>query len=165
MIPDTQNYLDYTHQTAERFPFDASALFLEQMRYIAANVVSAGGDIAFVTALGDIWQHQTLAIDPGHAARGFKHVANPAVASDLAPTPRTQTVETPMARQGYQLIAGKVPFSVVPGNHDYDAMSTDANHPPNPAETGPASRGILHAGGLTNFKKVFSDKSGFFRGR
>ena len=105
-IPDTQNYLDYTHETAERFPFDASALFLEQMRYIAANVESAGGDIAFVTALGDIWQHQTLAIDPGRAARGFKRVANPAVNSHLAPTPRTQTVEMPMARQGYQLIAG-----------------------------------------------------------
>ena len=28
----------------------------------------------------------------------------------------------PKAAEGYRLISGKVPFSVVPGNHDYDAM-------------------------------------------
>ena len=53
----------------------------------------------------------------------------------------------------------------MPGNHDYDAMWTDANHPPRAADTGPASRGMLHADGLTNFKKVFSDKSAFARGQ
>ena len=56
-IPDTQNYLDYTHQTAEGFPFDANELFLAQMRYVARNLRSQGGDIVFVTALGDVWQH------------------------------------------------------------------------------------------------------------
>ena len=29
VLPDTQNYLDYTHQKAEGFPFEASELFLE----------------------------------------------------------------------------------------------------------------------------------------
>src|SRR5437870_1959586 len=75
-IPDTQNYLDYTHQTTEGFPFDANELFFAQMRYVARNLKSQGGDIAFVTALGDVWQHSTLEIDPGHAARGFKTAPN-----------------------------------------------------------------------------------------
>ncbi|WP_407807752.1 hypothetical protein, partial [Staphylococcus aureus] len=58
-IPDTQNYIDYTHQTAEGFKFDANTMFLEQMQFIADHAKSNGGDIAFVTALGDVWQHQT----------------------------------------------------------------------------------------------------------
>jgi len=52
VIPDTQYYLDYTHQKAEGFPFDANKLFIEQMQYIADNLESQGGDIAFVTSLG-----------------------------------------------------------------------------------------------------------------
>ena len=59
-IPDTQNYLDYSHQTAEGFPFDANELFYAQLRYVASNLKSQGGDIAFVTALGDVWQHATF---------------------------------------------------------------------------------------------------------
>ena len=42
VIPDTQNYLDYTHQKAEGFPFDANKLFIEQMQYIADNLESQG---------------------------------------------------------------------------------------------------------------------------
>ena len=64
VIPDTQNYMDYTHQKAENFPFDANQMFFEQMRYVAANLESQGGEIVFVTSLGDNWQHQTLKIDP-----------------------------------------------------------------------------------------------------
>jgi hypothetical protein len=71
VIPDTQNYLDYTHQTEEGFPFDARDMFIKQMEYIAANTESAGGEIAFVTGLGDVWQHQTLIMDPDHMMRGF----------------------------------------------------------------------------------------------
>ena len=165
-IPDTQNYLDYSHQTAEGFPFDASELFLAQMRYVARNLRSQGGDIAFVTALGDVWQHSTLEIDPAHAARGFKTAPNPATAvMGLLPTPKTLAVETPVAKRGYELIAGKTPFSVVPGNHDYDATWTDANHPPSTGTTGTANRGVLHVGGLNNFKSVFSDQSAFFKGQ
>lgn len=165
VLPDTQNYIDYTHQKATGFPFDAKGQFLEQMRYVAAHLKSAGGDIAFVSGLGDVWQHQTLRIDPGHAARGFKAVANPMMDKEFAPTPKVLEIEMPSAREGYALIAGKTPFSVVPGNHDYDAMWTDANHPPKPGIKSMADVGLLHAGGLSNFTSVFGDQSDFFRGQ
>lgn len=165
VIPDTQNYMDYTHQTAESFPFDANEQFFAQMAYIAANVESAGGDIAFVTSLGDVWQHQSLLIDPAHEKRGFKRTANPFMDSHFAPTEKVKTVEMPAARKGFAMIAGKVPFSVVPGNHDYDAMWTDANHPPKADVKSMTDIGMLHAGGLNNFKSVFSDKSDFFKGK
>lgn len=57
VVPDTQYYLDYTHQTEDGFPFNARQLFFDQMRFIADRTVPNGGDIAFVTAVGDIWQH------------------------------------------------------------------------------------------------------------
>lgn len=165
VIPDTQNYLDYTHQKAEGFPFDANEMFLVQMQYIADNLESAGGDIAFVTSLGDVWQHQTLAIDPEHEARGFKRVPNPFLDAHFAPTEKVHTVEMPKAHEGFSLIAGKVPFSVVPGNHDYDAMWTAANFPPakqfNPKDM--TSLGSLHPGGLNNFRKVFGADTEFFK--
>ena len=72
VLPDTQNYLDYTHQKAEGFPFEASEMFLEQMQFIADNLEPEGGEIAFVSSLGDVWQHQTLAMDEEHKARGFE---------------------------------------------------------------------------------------------
>ncbi|QYC09137.1 hypothetical protein [Brevundimonas nasdae] len=71
VIPDTRNYVDFTHQRAESFAFDARDMMVEQMRYIADNAVSRGGEIVFATGLGDVWQHSTIAIDPEHAARGF----------------------------------------------------------------------------------------------
>ncbi len=162
-IPDTQNYMDYQHQKAEGFAFDASVMFIQQMEHIAANLRSQGGDIAFVTALGDVWQHQTVAIDPEHEARGFRRAPNPILDSMFAPTDKVHTIEMAMAKKGYELIAGKTPFSVVPGNHDYDAMWTDSNHPPKAQVRSAADVGMLHAGGLSNFKAVFSDQSDFFR--
>jgi hypothetical protein len=165
VIPDTQNYIDYSHQRAAGFPFDASTMFLDQMRFVADHLRSQGGDIAFVTAMGDVWQHQTLKIDPGHEARGFKRVPNPFMDQEFAPTEMTKTIEIPMAKRGYDLIAGKTPFSVVPGNHDYDAMWTDASHPPEKEFKTMASLGELHAGGLDNFRSVFSDHSQFFRSK
>jgi hypothetical protein len=33
---------------------------MEQMRYIAQNVERAGGDIAFVSVVGDNWNHQSI---------------------------------------------------------------------------------------------------------
>ncbi|WP_116365492.1 metallophosphoesterase [Parahaliea mediterranea] len=165
VIPDTQNYLDYTHQTAEGFPFDANVMFIEQMRYIADNLESAGGEIAFVTSLGDVWQHQTLAMDEEHKARGFKTAPNPLFDGHFQPTEKTRTVEMPKAHEGFSLIAGKVPFSVVPGNHDYDAMWTDSKHPP-AAEFDPtdwSSLGVLHPGGLDNFRSVFGAETAFFK--
>ena len=70
MIPDTQNYVDYTHQRAEGFVFDASHLLMEQMRWIASRSRARGGEIAFVAAVGDVWQHQSLPIDEEHAKTG-----------------------------------------------------------------------------------------------
>ena len=164
-IPDTQNYIDYTHQTAEGFKFDADQMFLAQMQYIADNLKANGGDIAFVTALGDVWQHQTLAMDPAHAARGFKRAPNPIMDSFFAPTPKVTTLEIPTARKGYEMIEGKVPLSVVPGNHDYDAMWTDANHPPAAVVKSAADVGMLHAGGLDNFRSLFGADQPLFKGR
>ena len=170
VLPDTQNYLDYTHQAAEGFPFEASELFLKQMHYVADNLESAGGDIAFVTSLGDVWQHQTLAMDEDHKARGFKAVPNPIMDHFFAPTEKTKTVEMPKAHEGFSLIAGKTPFSVVPGNHDYDSMFTDSKFPPkatSPAEVDPAdlagSLGVVHPAGLDNFRSVFGADTAFFK--
>lgn len=165
VIPDTQNYLDYTHQKAEGFPFDAREMLFEQLRFVAGNTVSEGGDIAFVTAVGDVWQHQSLPIDPAHAARGFTRIASPLLDAHMAPTPKTLEVEAPAGRDAYRLLAGKVPFSVVPGNHDYDAQWPDSRFKPeatyNPKN--PLSLGMLHVGGLSNWTSVFGAQSEFFK--
>jgi hypothetical protein len=165
VIPDTQNYIDYTHQKVEGFPFDARAMFLKQMDYIAQNLRSQGGDIAFVDSVGDVWQHQSKLIDPAHAARGMKRGPNPLVDKYFAPTPKVRLIEMPTAREGFEKIAGKVPFSVVPGNHDYDAMWTDSNHPPAAKILSVADFGVLHAGGLDNFRTVFGADTPFFKGK
>ena len=172
VLPDTQNYIDYTHQKAEGFPFEASEMFLEQMQYVADNLESAGGEIAFVSSLGDVWQHQTLTIDEAHKARGFKVVPNPVMDSHFAPTPKVKTVEMPKAHEGFSLIAGKTPFSVVPGNHDYDSMFTDSKFPPkatSPMDVDPndlrASLGVVHPAGLDNFRSVFGADTAFFKGK
>jgi len=167
-IPDTQNYTDYTHQTEEGFGLDADEMFLEQMRFIAENTESNGGEIAFVTALGDVWQHQTKPIDPAHEARGFTRMANPAfdkyfgVPENLE---KVTTVEIATARKGYEMIADKVPFSVVPGNHDYDAMWFNEVEGPPPSIGGHTLPGVLHAGGLDNFRSLFGADQPFFKGR
>jgi hypothetical protein len=167
VIPDTQNYVDYTHQKDEGFPFDAREMFFEQMEYIAQNVESQGGEIAFVTGLGDAWQHQTLAIDPEHYMRGFRVASNSVFSKIFAPTTKVLDVEMPAARRGYELLMGKVPFSVVPGNHDYDAMWTDSKFPSaekiDPRDM--STIGVLHPGGHSNFRAVFGEHTPFFRGK
>lgn len=170
VIPDTQNYLDYTHQIAAGFPFDAHTMLDQQLSFVARNAVSNGGDIAFVSVVGDVWQHQTLAIDPESVAKGYKAIYNPWLASTLAPTPFTTSVEMPAAKAAYQQLAGVVPFGVVPGNHDYDAMYSDSRWVPttditklNPND--PASIGELHIGGLDNFRQVFGAQTAFFKGQ
>ena len=164
VIPDTQNYVDYRHQKSAGFPIDAAELFYEQMRYVAAHAQSAGGDIVFATHLGDLWQHYSLWMDPGHAQRGFRNMPN-AMSSEVAESPRRQTLEfeIPAAVNGYRMIAGKLPFSVVPGNHDYDALWTDPAHPPQPEAKGRLKTGIRHLGGLTGYQSAFSDQSQFFK--
>ena len=169
VIPDTQNYLDYTHQKDEGFPFNANDLFMEQMQYIASNLKSQGGDIAFVTSLGDVWQHGTKVIDEEHEARGFKAISDHFMAASFAPSEKTVTVEMANAHEGFSLIAGKTPFSVVPGNHDYDAIWWDSRFPPTAKsldEIDPhalTNLGVLHAGGLDNFRAVFGAETEFFK--
>ncbi len=163
VIPDTQNYMDYTHQKSEGFALDAVEQFMDQMRFIAANVESAGGDIAFVTAVGDVWQHQTIAIDPDHAARGIKRLEIPALARFIYTTDKVPSFEIPKAIEGYRLIAGKVPFSVVPGNHDYDAMWPV--EPPKGADGKPTVPFMIHPGGLNNFRSAFGEQTDFFKGK
>jgi hypothetical protein len=167
-IPDTQNYLDYTHQKADGFALDAADQYLQQMRYIATLAPSRGGDLAFVTHLGDVWQHQTVAMDAEHAELGFKAVPNRWFAAEIKTAPdEVRAFEIPRAVEGFQFLAdADIPFAVVPGNHDYDAMWSAAGWTPvekvqdirMTAET----LGMLHAGGLENFRSVFGANSQFF---
>lgn len=162
-IPDTQNYMDFSHQKSHGFPIDAADLYFGQMQYIADNARSNDGDIVFATHLGDIWQNRVMRIDPGHAARGFK--AAPDSVTDGKPAiypDEVRDYEIPTAVKGFEIIAGALPFSVVPGNHDYDSVWTDPAHPPLP-EPDPMSPEIRHFGGLTGFLSVFSATSDFFR--
>lgn len=151
VVPDTQYYLDFSKQRAEGFAFDAAEIFYDQMQWLARNVESAGGEIAFVTQVGDVWQHVSEDMDPEHRAMGVE--AAPA-GTGLADE-RTRTVEMPAARRGFAMLDGKVPFSVVPGNHDYDAAwQVKGKAPP-----------VTHYGGLDNFNEVFGERSPFFKGR
>lgn len=169
VIPDTQNYTDFEHQTEAGFPFDARELFYQQMAFIARNARSQGGDIVFATAVGDIWQHATSRMDPDHAARGLRAIPNPIVERHLAPDARALTVERPIARRGFAMLDGKLPFSVVPGNHDYDANWSDSRYPPATDIAHPGTNrfpfGQLHYGGLKNWTSAFGARTPFFAGK
>lgn len=166
VIPDTQNYLDYRRQKTAGYPINASDLYLQQMQWIASNAKSMGGDIVFATHVGDVWQHYSEWMDPVHEKRGFKWMPNE-FSSEVASSPRkeTRSVEIPKAIEGFRLLSGKLPFSVVPGNHDYDALWTDPAHPPQPELKGEARTGIRHLGGLTGFQSAFSAQSDFFKNK
>lgn len=177
VIPDTQNMLDFKHQKAAGFALDSASVFIEEMQYIADNTVNRGGDIAFVAAVGDVWQHQTIAIDKDHADRGFTVIENPIFAQEILVTDQTAKVEMPKALEGYRILAATgTPFGVAPGNHDYDAMWSDSSFPPDFKRLGelvspngglthydPAILGMLHIGGLTNFTSVFGAHTEFFK--
>ncbi len=167
VIPDTQNYTDHTHQTAAGFPFDARDQLMEQMRFIADNAVSRGGDIVFATAVGDVWQYPTIAVDPDHAARGFAARPLPAGRSLEDWAARVREVEIPAAVAAYRTLDGVLPFSVVPGNHDYDAQWWEQSWPQDlTAPEGDLRRlGMIHIGGLTAFTEAFGDASPFFADR
>lgn len=162
MIPDTQNYVDYRHQKWSGFSFDAVEQLYRQMRWVADNAKSSGGDIVFATHVGDIWQHYSEWMDPEHAARGFEWIPNGGSEVARSPKPQTRSFEIPAAVQAHQLIAGELPFSVVPGNHDFDALWTDPANPPQPELK---KAGVRHVGGLTGFQSSFSDESQFFAGQ
>lgn len=165
-IPDTQNYLDFRHQVSAGFPVDAHELFFEQMRFIADNARSNGGDIVFATHLGDIWQNRVQRMDPGHELRGFKAAPDAVTGGQPAVFPEgVRTHEIPKAVEGFRIIAGRLPFSVVPGNHDYDAVWVDAAHPPQPEREDELRSGFRHFGGLEGFLSAFASDSEFFRGQ
>ena len=113
VIPDSQNYLDYKHQRATGFPIDAAEMFHDQVDYIARNVESAGGEIAFVTHVGDVWQHAMQGIDAAHLAMGLREDPESIVVRYYAPDPRALTVEARAARDVFTKLADRVPFSVV----------------------------------------------------
>jgi hypothetical protein len=172
MIPDTQNYVDHTHQKDAGFAIDAAELLHAQLAWVAGQAFGRGGDVAFVASVGDTWQHPTEAIDEEHAARGFERIDNPFFGKHFDPTERVREFEMPQAKAAYeQIAAAGLPFGVPPGNHDYDAMYTVASHPPNltkpPAELTmtPEDLGVLHVGGLANFMSVFGADSPFFAGK
>lgn len=161
MIPDTQQYVDYTLQTAAGFAIDSADLFIAQMQYIAGKSRRNGGDIDFVTSVGDVWQHFIRDNDPEHSARGL--VPNPE-----GPTPNrsvnpemTEGFEIPKAIDGYKIIdqAG-IPFGVAPGNHDYDAIWAVPNPAPDVNGMPPV---LTHVGGLTNFQRAFGSESEFYK--
>ncbi len=166
VIPDTQNYVDYRLQRDQGFVLDGKELLIAQMQDIAAR-----DDVVFVAAVGDVWQHSSLAVDPAHAARGKGAIDTPLQAG-LAPTPFTKSVEIPGAIEAYRILAasGK-PFGVAPGNHDYDAFWSVAGFPARsdiPEEERDPRRGdigVIHVGGLDNFRSVFGDDGEFFRGQ
>lgn len=158
-IPDTQNYMDFSHQKSHGFPIDAAELYFEQMQYIADNARSNGGDIVFATHLGDIWQNRIMPIDPGHAARGFKAAPDSVTGRRYYPD-EVRGHEIPTAEKGFQILAGALPFSAVPGNHDYDAVWTDPAHLPQADSSAPE---IRHFGGLTGYLSILSADSDFFR--
>src|SRR3546814_5117274 len=85
----------------------------------------------------------------------LKSISNPVFGAYLNPEPKTLSVEMPTARAGYSILSGKLPFSVVPGNHDYDSVWSDARWPATADAASPLRYGMLHYGGLDNFRSVF----------
>lgn len=169
VIPDTQNMVSYKHQPAEGFALDAGAQFQQQMATIANWRDEQGQALAFAIGVGDVWQHQSKVIDDDHRARGFKTIDNPYFGSELAVTDRVLTEEIPRAQQGYQqLAAAGIPFGVAPGNHDHDAMWSAEGFPPklniprDQIQLTPEYLGMLHIGGLDNFRSVFAADGGFY---
>ncbi len=172
VIPDTQNYIDFHNQRAEGFPFDAREIFFGQMGYVERHLRVNGGAIAFVSAVGDVWQHSPDdKPDPQSAARGLRAVASPILEQAASPALKDQVlnVELPAAVAGYRMIAGKTPLSLVPGNHDYDSVWTDARFPPDPAaQIGagrPSGLGVILVGGLDLWRRSFGSESQFFKGQ
>lgn len=170
MIPDTQNYVDYTHQKAAGFALDGRELFLQQMREIAGNSVANGGKVVFASAVGDVWQHILRDSDSEHLARGLPTLGADASFSALIRPDETLNFEMPAALEGYRLLAAAgIAFGVPPGNHDYDAWWSapaagavaDASDEEALAAL-PADQREIHMGGFDAFRQVFGADSELF---
>ncbi len=170
VIPDTQNYVDFTHQKNEGFAIDAAELFIEQMEYVAANTEARGGEIAFVTSVGDVWQNNEYGIDEEHFARGMRVIPY----TDEMPREKLlagiHEFELPLTRRGYDLIAKTgTPFSIAPGNHDYQYWWYVNPYPDDPG----SATSLLtqdapldwHLGGYKIFTGVFGADSEYFNGK
>ena len=169
VIPDSQNYLDYTHQRVAGFPIDAAEMFFDQIDFIARNTVSAGGNIAFVTHVGDVWQHATGGIDATHRALGLLDEPANIVVQAYKPDSRALTIEASAASRAFQKLSDRGPLSVVPGNHDYDGFWADSRfaggRDPRDASKQGSPAGMLHYSGLENYNSVFGDRSLLFAKR
>jgi hypothetical protein len=168
VIPDTQNYSSHRQQSEAGFPFNSREILWDMMHYIARNAVKNGGEIAFATGLGDMWQHPiSFEMDAVHVARGDKAVPNPIIEGLIPASPEAVVgIEIPAVKTAYEIIANALPFSVVPGNHDHDYMWTDANHPPATQTYVPGQfEGIggLHCGSLVNWTRNFGANTAFFK--
>lgn len=168
VIPDTQNMVDYRHQMAEGFPIDTAPIFIEQMEYLAENTVMNGGEIEFVTSVGDVWQHTDVYLDQEHEDRGFNAIlSNPRIGIDNL-LRGLREFELPKAKEGYDILAATgVPFGVAPGNHDYD---TGYQYNPFPDDPDPRARireeGLIanrHVGGYETFNSIFGPDSHYFK--
>ena len=157
MLPDTQNMVHFQRQKTEGFAIDSSDIFADQMQYIADNAVANGGDVVFVAAVGDVWQHVSGGSDPGHLARGVK--PEPDTIHRVVNREGTLNHEIPAAKEGYTTVSDAgIPFGVAPGNHDYDAWWQVAG-----SEPGANGRYPAHYGGLNNFRMVFGSDGQFFK--
>lgn len=167
VISDTQYYADYTKQRAEGFPFDAARIMEGQMREIERRLPRNGGDVAFVTALGDIWQNPSVpGIDPRHGAMGLVEAPHPAGRPKRDINYRqVEEVEIPAAVRAYRILDGQVPFAVVPGNHDYDSYWFVPQGQDKGLWRTEKTTVNAHFGGLDSFTRAFGDQSSFFKGK
>src|SRR5664280_838972 len=106
VIPDTQNYVDYTHSQ----PVSLET-FKQETGYLASHKRQM--NLAFVTHVGDVVQH-------GDGTNG---------------TPDDVTygagIEWDMAKEAMSILADSgVPFGMTPGNHDYDNYSYTTGYQP-----------------------------------
>ena len=174
VIPDTQNYVDFSHQKNEGYSIDAADIFIQQMEFIAQNTQTRGGDIAFVTSVGDVWQNYEIGVDKDHYGRGMRKLPRLLGLHQQLGTEKVNAgvrdFELPLTRRGYDILAEtEIPFSVAPGNHDYDKWWS-VN--PVPSEIEARAKLIeenvainTHIGGYNTFNGVFGPDSDYFDGK
>ncbi len=103
MLPDTQNYVDFARQKSAGFALDSRELYLRQMEHIASKGVRNGGDVVFVAAVGDVWQHLFRLTDPEHERRGIRSIEpNPGFSVMFKPD-ETLSFEIPTRGRGLPL--------------------------------------------------------------